>query len=558
MIEKRTTSRAKRILIFALALVLSCAVFSSCGEYKEIVDDIEIKDTPRPTMEPIATIEPDYGAPKTGGTVTVGVSATEERHPLFTDSEEIKYCMSLVFEGLVRYDNSGNIETCLASAWETEDNMCYTFELRRDVKWHDGSDLVADDVVKSLDLLKNGGGVYSVNISGVKKYFAISPSELYIELEAPDRYFPERLYFPIVKEVGENKELVGTGPYKYLSGNSASVTYTLNNDYWGRIPLYENVKLNFYETEREKYISDNDILFFKGKTVAAYATREGYTSYRYEGRSFAGLVPNLVESYSEYDYYTGEFLYKDINVAATAAGRKALYYCINRDKLISSVLSGNGKVADWPVYSGFKPAFDNGLTYTQNREKANELFKLAGLHYSSSERKWYLNEEKTHPCKVTMLVLENNAELAAIAQSLKEDFESAGLEVMIMYMSVEKLARYLTLRTYTFLLLTFEEGDCSQLKRIFSKDGEYNFNNYYNEKLETLMNAVEISMSDSEAEHYAAIVEDVLDEELPMLGLYTQSEAMMISHRIRGYEKGIYGTMNPFYSMAEYWSEIYT
>ena len=57
-----------------------------------------------------------------------------------------------VFEGLTRYQADGSIAPALAASWDiSEDGLIYTFKLRDGVKFHDGTDMNADDVKFSLD-----------------------------------------------------------------------------------------------------------------------------------------------------------------------------------------------------------------------------------------------------------------------------------------------------------------------------------------------------------------------------------------------------------------------
>ncbi|NCV41181.1 MAG: ABC transporter substrate-binding protein, partial [Betaproteobacteria bacterium] len=55
------------------------------------------------------------------------------------------------YEGLVRYDRNYRIEACLATSWQTVNPTTWRFNLRKDVKFHDGSELKADAVVWNLD-----------------------------------------------------------------------------------------------------------------------------------------------------------------------------------------------------------------------------------------------------------------------------------------------------------------------------------------------------------------------------------------------------------------------
>ncbi|MGD2103707.1 MAG: ABC transporter substrate-binding protein, partial [Anaerolineae bacterium] len=63
---------------------------------------------------------------------------------------------SLVFSGLTRLDDDGKVEPDLASGWEIgADGLSYTFHLRSNAYWHDGTPVTADDVILTLKLIQD-------------------------------------------------------------------------------------------------------------------------------------------------------------------------------------------------------------------------------------------------------------------------------------------------------------------------------------------------------------------------------------------------------------------
>ncbi|MBR6961085.1 MAG: hypothetical protein IKH76_11465 [Clostridiales bacterium] len=88
----------------------------------------------------------------TGGTVTVGIT----QEPTVFDPHTVvaagdKEILFNIFEGLYKFDSDGNLNPCLATGVEiSDDSKTYTFTLREGVKFHNGNDMTADDVVYSL------------------------------------------------------------------------------------------------------------------------------------------------------------------------------------------------------------------------------------------------------------------------------------------------------------------------------------------------------------------------------------------------------------------------
>ena len=68
----------------------------------------------------------------------------------YGDSYTINF-LNHIYEGLVRYNRDLEIEPALATEWEIVSPSTWRFTLRKDVKFHDGSDFTAEDVLASLE-----------------------------------------------------------------------------------------------------------------------------------------------------------------------------------------------------------------------------------------------------------------------------------------------------------------------------------------------------------------------------------------------------------------------
>lgn len=98
--------------------------------------------------------KPTAGAtPTRGGTLRVA-TFTDFRSidPAVAADTESTPIINLLFSGLVDYDDEGNIVPDLAARWErSDDGLTYRFFLRRGIQMHDGNELTADDVKRSVD-----------------------------------------------------------------------------------------------------------------------------------------------------------------------------------------------------------------------------------------------------------------------------------------------------------------------------------------------------------------------------------------------------------------------
>ncbi|MDT0156037.1 ABC transporter substrate-binding protein [Microbacterium sp. ARD32] len=200
---------------------------------------------------PASDDKPDAGAP--GAALTIakpdGAITTESHNPFLGDSSASKYGYAkVIFEPLALVNPTGDLGTTPWLAESVEWNDDYT-ELtvvpRSGVKWSDGEDFTADDIVFTFDQFKNGK---LSDTSGLKYEGATVDGDKVTLKFADSKYTAQArvLHTPIVpKHIWEGIEdpntdpltgeglAVGTGPYVLDNWSTESVTLTANENYWG-------------------------------------------------------------------------------------------------------------------------------------------------------------------------------------------------------------------------------------------------------------------------------------------------------------------------------------
>lgn len=148
--------------------------------------------------------------------------------PYFTASREGAVINAqLIFDTLIyRNPKTGEYEPLLATAWKWVDDTTLEFDLRDDVKFHDGKPFSADDAVYTFNYLADAANKVNVqsNVNFLKEAVALSPTKIRVTLKRP---FPPALeYIAMLHAMlpkdfygaggvaGGNGRLVGTGPYK--------------------------------------------------------------------------------------------------------------------------------------------------------------------------------------------------------------------------------------------------------------------------------------------------------------------------------------------------------
>ncbi|MBO6782615.1 MAG: ABC transporter substrate-binding protein [Alphaproteobacteria bacterium] len=131
---------------------------------------------------------------------------------------------SNVFQGLTRIDETGAVQPQLAESWDvSDDGLVYTFNLKTGVKFHDGTDFDASDVVFSFDRARAEDSVNAQKqlFAAIETVEAVDPSTVRITLSRPEGALLFNLGWGdaviVAPESAENNKTnpVGTGPFKF-------------------------------------------------------------------------------------------------------------------------------------------------------------------------------------------------------------------------------------------------------------------------------------------------------------------------------------------------------
>ena len=102
----------------------------------------------------------------------------------YGDSYTLSF-LNHVYEGLVRYDADLKIEPALATSWETVSDTVWRFHLREGVKFHNGADFTADDVIASLTRVSDPVSPLRGNLPAYKAAKKVDDYTVDIELVGP-------------------------------------------------------------------------------------------------------------------------------------------------------------------------------------------------------------------------------------------------------------------------------------------------------------------------------------------------------------------------------------
>jgi peptide/nickel transport system substrate-binding protein len=161
-----------------------------------------------------------------------------------------------IYGKLVALDANAALVPDLAESWKTIDPTTWEFKLRKGVKFHDGSEFTAADVIFTLDRvgkIVNSPGPFTVYTKGIASSEVVDPYTIRFKTAAPYPLLPNDLstIYIVSKKVAEGattedfnagKVNIGTGPFKFVEFKRGDrVELARNENYWGKKPAWDKV-----------------------------------------------------------------------------------------------------------------------------------------------------------------------------------------------------------------------------------------------------------------------------------------------------------------------------
>ncbi|PSJ57599.1 ABC transporter substrate-binding protein [Pseudaminobacter soli (ex Li et al. 2025)] len=184
--------------------------------------------------------------------------------PHYADLNENTSLLSHIYERLVNQDERLNPQPGLAISWKRLSETQWEFKLREGVHFHDGSPFTAQDVIYSIerirDFLKPPSGGFQSYTQAIKSITAPDPLTVVIETNGEAPTLPLSLTsifimphktdgFATTEELNSGAQPIGTGPYKFQSWQSGEVLKLVRNDaYWGGAPAWSDVTFRIIES----------------------------------------------------------------------------------------------------------------------------------------------------------------------------------------------------------------------------------------------------------------------------------------------------------------------
>lgn len=370
-------------------------------------------------------------------------------NPLYSDANEPdKDIVALVYSGLLYRGKRGAFEEDLAESYKiSDDEKVFTFFLRKAAFWHDGKPVTSDDVVFTINAIKNKAynsplralwedvGIQKIDEATVQ-FRLPRPSASFLTMLTVGilpKHIWERVPATSINLAEANVKPVGSGPYAFKSfvkdkvGVIKSYKLKIYPNYYGRAPFVKEITLKFFPD----YVSAAGALDSRQIDGLAFAPAEALEVLKMKGR-LARYEVRLPQFNAIF------FNERNNSVLKDKAVRHALGLAVDRKRVLKEAAADNGVLIDGPILPGYLGYTDKVKKFAFDAAAAEKLLTDAGWTRKDGD-KFRSNKKKEHlKIVLTTADKEENAKAAAI---IKENWEKAGVEVELKIVGAADIAR---------------------------------------------------------------------------------------------------------------------
>ncbi|WP_459503386.1 ABC transporter substrate-binding protein [Bacillus sp. C1] len=465
----------------------------------------------------------------------------------------------LIFSPLVGLDKEGKPIPILAKSWDVSaDQLTYTFQLRDDAKFSDGSSVTADDVAFTLTLLHDptysgatdisqtaikGGQAYkegkSSTIEGIQ---IVDPKTIKITTEKVNAQTLALIGGEVISKAYYGKEYkqgqldslkelygkpMGAGAYKldkYIPGQE--VRFVANENYFEGKPKIEHFiyKITKGDTKLQQFQTgevDYDGFQANAETVE-----------QLKGLGFANINVYTGSSYGYIKMNYRKTYFKDKRV------RQAFIYGLERQKVIDTYFQGYASLVNTPITPVSWAYTEEGINkYEYNLNKAKKLLDEAGWKEGANG----IREKDGQKLKISYFSAPDSKMNDVLIPIMKEDYKKMGVDFNPEYMDFNTMIAKVIKGEYDLAMVSTPMiDDPSGTIEEFVSTSKRNYDGYHNPKIDELATqALQTLDIEKRKEIYKKLYQE-LSEDPPVIFLNNSKEVSAHNARIQELQEDNY------------------
>ncbi|EHT3687472.1 ABC transporter substrate-binding protein [Staphylococcus pseudintermedius] len=526
-----------------------------------------------------------------GGTLTVGIAEPPEGNfqSIFTGSTGDSNVIDFFNDSLIDVGDDLKIKPKILS-WEKDknDDLKYTFKVKKGIQWQDGNPLTINDWVFTLETLADpdyDGPRYSGvaviqgaeekrngqadRISGIKKiddytaeitfkeHKANNLLELWTSAPISEKVFKDIPVKDMAKSDAVRKNPIGIGPYKVKRiVDGESVELVKNKDYWRGEPNIDNINLRVVEqTSMTQALENGDIDM---ATITAPIAKEIKDS----GSENLQLLQAPSTSYAIVGFVLNDYDKKAQKIGKERPKyqdkklRQAMAYAINRKEWIDAFYYGYGKPLNGLIPSAHWSGAKEGdvKEYKYDVDKAKQLLDEGG--YKDKDGDGFREDPQGKSFVVNLKhYAGSNPTFEPRTAALKGYWEKVGLKTKV---EMEEFGKYSSdleksSKDMEVYFRTWQQGSDPDPSELYRSTALWNESRYNNPKADKILDeAVDTKVvgddNDKRKEKYLEW-QKIMAEDVPVIPIVELEDVTAVSSRVKNFEVSLKGS-NPIYEWS--------
>jgi peptide/nickel transport system substrate-binding protein len=501
---------------------------------------------------------PTEVVPIKGGIYTEALVGSLSRlNPLLDMSSPVDRDVDrLLYSGLIRFDGRGLPLGDLADSWGiSSDGLIYNFSIRANAVWHDGQPVTSDDVIFTIELLRNANPTIPTDLQDFWQQIEIKRlDDKTVQFRLPEPFAPfmDYLTFGVLPEhlLGDltfddlvnaqfNIQPIGSGPYRFdhliMEGDKINgLVLTAFDKYYATKPYIEQIAFRYYPNVQAALEA-----YQKGEVMGiGQVTTDILPGILKDSKLnlnlYTGRLPELTLIFLNMDSPQAPFL-KEADI------RRALLMGLNRQLIVDQLLSGQAIIADGPIFPGTWAYYEGMEHIGYDPDAAIALLKKAG--YTLPAEGGDIRTKEGTPLEFELLYPDDEVH-ANLAEAIQQDWARLGVSTILKAVLYDELVNdYLSPREYQAALVNlnltrFADPDPYPFWHQAQATGGQNYSKWDDRQASEYLEQARVTTNIEERTRLYRNFQVRFGKELPALPLYYPVYTYAVSADVQGVRMG--------------------
>lgn len=447
-------------------------------------------------------------------------------NPFLTNIKENYDILTLIYEPLFAVRDNGEAVPCLAAGYEVLNNgLKVVVNLRENVKFQNGADFGADDVIFTLKYIAEYAPSFLYVFDNIQSYSKDGLSVVF-NLKSPQFNFVSCLDFPIVSRTTNIQSF--NGDSKFLPNGCGAFSLDASSFKQKEMRLVKNE--SYYKNEYP-YAGSICVKFLKDESVAVSAFNSNEISALTSDEFMWGDV-SFTNEYNSIEY-GGEWFYflafnYDNEILCDENVRRMILSMIDKEDLVQKVFQSHA----YPTNSIINPMYYYGKIYSSKFDLDNADDYAKNASFTDKDKNGIyekITEDVTYLLSFDVLVNGDDDKLLKIADFLSESAKKAKMRFNIIALSGDDYLNAVNEKSYDILITKEKIGVGENLASKIDFNAKYIVPYEIYEKLSAVLNEI----NDKNINEKVREFNDLYISLAPCVAICYDSSAMLNHYSLR-------------------------